>query len=74
MLTGYLYFGTPIRPLKSKIGTRVSSSYNRSILFVNTLENNVNRYTNSIDFSIENRKKDFFDGKIGAKISLILGK
>jgi hypothetical protein len=70
MLTGYLYFGTPIRPLKSKIGTRVSSSYNRSILFVNTLENNVNRYTNSIDFSIENRKKDFFDGKIGAKISL----
>ena len=70
MLTGYLYYGTPIRPIKSKIGIRGSSTYNKSILFVNTLENKVNRYNNSIDFSIENRKKDIFDAKIGTKLSL----
>lgn len=70
LVTGYLYFGTPIRPIKSKISIRGSSTYNKSFLYVNTLENNVNRYNNSIDFSIENRKKDIFDAKIGTKLSL----
>ena len=68
-LSGYIYFGSPIRPLKSKINLRVNSSYNKSILFVNSEANNVDRTNNGIDFSIENRTKDKVDIKVGTKIS-----
>lgn len=68
-LTGYFYFGTPVRPLKSKINIRLNSSYNRSILFINTTENNVDRVTNGVDFSIENRRKETVDMKVGTSVS-----
>lgn len=69
LLSSYLYFGSPIRPLKSKINIRLNSSYNKSILFVNAIADDVNWYNNGIDFSIENRGKDVVDAKIGTKIS-----
>ncbi|MBL4594205.1 MAG: outer membrane beta-barrel protein [Flavobacteriales bacterium] len=68
-LSAYIYFGSPIRPLGSKINIRLNSSYNKSILFVNTDANDVDRYNNGIDFSIENRGKDIVDVKVGTKIS-----
>lgn len=69
LLSGYTFFGAPIRPIKSKIGIRLNSSYNKSILFVNTESNNVDRYNNGVDFSIENRNKKIVDIKIGTKIN-----
>jgi hypothetical protein len=69
-LSGYIYFGTPIRPIKSKINIRLNSSYNKSILFINAEENDVDRLNNGIDLNIENRNKDVFDVKLGSKISL----
>ncbi len=68
-LNAYFYFGTPVRKIKSKINIRLNSSYNKSILFINTTENNVDRITNGIDFSIENRNKDVIDAKIGTRLS-----
>lgn len=68
-LTSYIYFGTPVRSLKSKINIRLNSSYNKSILFINTTENNVNRITNGGSFSIENRKKETVDMSIGSSIN-----
>jgi Outer membrane protein beta-barrel family/CarboxypepD_reg-like domain len=68
-LSSFLYFGAPIRPLGSKINVRVNSSYNKSILFINTVSNNLDMYNNGIDFSIENRGKDIVDLKIGTKIN-----
>lgn len=65
----YLYFGTPIRPIKSKINIRTNSSFTRSILFVNTTANDVDRFSNSINFSIENRNKEIVDIKVGTRIS-----
>ncbi|PCI93893.1 MAG: hypothetical protein COB15_15485 [Flavobacteriales bacterium] len=68
-LSGYVYFGTPIRPLKCKINIRLNSSYNKSILFVNSDANDVDRFNNGVDFSVENRGKDKIDVKVGTKIS-----
>jgi hypothetical protein len=68
-LSGYVYFGSPIRPLGSKINIRVNSSYNRSILFINADKNDQDRYNNGIDFSIENRGKEVIDIKVGTKIN-----
>ncbi len=69
LFTGYAYYGTPIRAIKSKINLKLNSSYNKSILFVNTIEDNVDRITNGIDFSIENRRKEVVDASIGAEVS-----
>lgn len=68
-LNGYFYFGTPIRPIKSKINIRLNSSYNKSILFINTTENNVNRITNGGSVSLENRRKEVIDMSIGTSVS-----
>jgi len=68
-LNAYFYFGTPVRPLKSKINIRLNSSYNKSILFINTTENNVDRITNGGSFSIENRRKETVDMSVGTSIS-----
>ena len=67
--SAYIYFGSPIRPLGSKINIRINSSYNKSILFINSDANDVNMYNNGIDFSVENRGKDIVDIKVGTKIN-----
>lgn len=69
-ITGYFYYSTPIRPIGSKINIGLSSSYNRSIVFVNTIKNNVDRFSRTIDLSLENRNKELFDLKGGSRISI----
>ncbi len=70
LLSGYFYYGTPIRPIKSKINLSLNSSYNRSKLFVNLDENDVTRINNGVNFSIENRKKEIVDIRIGTNVNL----
>lgn len=69
-LSGYFYFGTPIRPIKAKINFGFNTNYNNSISFINTIRNNVDRITNIFDVSIENRKKEIVDAKIGTRLTL----
>lgn len=68
-ISGYFYFGTPIRPIKSKINIGANSTYNKSIVFINAIKNNVDRTSYAFDLSLENRNKDVIDAKVGAKIS-----
>ncbi len=68
-LRGFIDFSTPLRPLKTTIRLNFSSSWNRGILFVNDLENSTDRITNGVDLSFSNRKKEFFDATIGARLS-----
>lgn len=70
LTTAYLYFGSPIRPLKVKVNVNANSSFSRSILFINTQKNNLNRITNGADFSLENRNKDIFDVTVGSRFSI----
>ncbi len=68
-LSTFINYGTPIKPLKAKIRLEGNITYNRSILFVNTLENNVNRLMGSMGLTLENRNKEKFDLSVGARYS-----
>jgi len=69
-ISGYFYFGTPIRPIKTKINIGYNSNFNKSMAFVNTIRNNVDRLTHTVDLSFENRNKDVIDVKIGTRLNL----
>ncbi len=68
-LTGYVGFSTPIRKLKIKTNLNGNVTYNRGITFINTVENITNRLTSFGDFSLENRKKDVLDARIGTRLT-----
>ena len=58
---GSISYDTPLKFIRSKMGIRLTGTYNRGILFLNTIENKSNRLNTSIDFTIENRKKNIVD-------------
>ncbi|MCF8246535.1 MAG: outer membrane beta-barrel protein [Saprospiraceae bacterium] len=68
-LRGYVDFSTPLRPLKTTVRFGLNSSWNRGILFVNELQNSTDRFSNGVDLSFSNRKKEHFDATIGARLS-----
>ena len=65
----YADFNRPLRPLKVNLEINVNTQYNRSILYINSVENKANRWTNTFGFSLDNRKKKWIDAKIGARFS-----
>ena len=69
VLRGGLSFGTPLRFIKMNVRMGVNSSWNRGILYVNEVENNMTNWRNSFKLSFDNRKKDFVDLTIGGKLS-----
>lgn len=68
-LTGYVGFSTPIRKLKIKTNINGNVTYNRGITLINAVENTTNRVTSFLDFSLENRKKDIVDARIGTRLT-----
>ena len=66
----YISLGTPLKFIKSRLNFNPNFGFNRGISFVNALENTFNRFTPSVDFSLENRKKEIMDWMIGADLSL----
>ena len=59
-----------MRRSKAKINIRLNSSLSRSILFINTQKNNLERLTNGFDINLENRNKDIIDIKAGTRFSI----
>lgn len=68
-LSGGFQFRTPIRPIETNIRLSFNTYWNKGFLFVNGLENEVNRQQHSIRLSFDNRKKDLIDFTIGGRIS-----
>ena len=66
---GSISYDTPLKFMRSKMGIRLSGTYNQGILFLNSIENKSNRLNTSIDFTIENRKKDIVDILVGVNWS-----
>lgn len=62
---GYISFGTPLKFMRSKMNLSLNGNYNRGILFLNEVENLSNRWSTSVDFNIENRKKKVVDILLG---------
>ncbi len=68
-INGVISFGRPLKFIKSRFNIEGSSLYNRAILFINNQLNNTNRLVNSVDVSLENRKKEVVDITVGADLS-----
>ena len=62
-------FGTPLKFIGSKVNLDVNSINSRSRVFVNEVENKTNRWINTFDLSLENRKKKLFDLKAGIRLT-----
>lgn len=67
-LNGYVNFGKPIRAIKTNLNISLSSTYNRGILFVNEVENNTDRWQNSVEVGLDNRKKEKLDVSAGVRM------
>ncbi|MEM9391554.1 MAG: TonB-dependent receptor [Bacteroidota bacterium] len=67
---GYFSFSTPLKFIGAKVNMIGNTFYNRSQLFINQERNTVKRTINSIDISLENRKKALFDLTVGGKLEL----
>ena len=63
------HFNTPIRKLGVKIGANPVLTYTNGITLINGVENPTNRLTSTMDFSIENRKKEWLDILVGARVT-----
>ena len=62
-------FSTPLRWMKTKINLNLSSNYNRGLLFVNNSENIVDRFINTVNIKLENRKKKVVDTGVGVRLT-----
>ncbi|MEO0468265.1 MAG: outer membrane beta-barrel family protein [Bacteroidota bacterium] len=62
-------YGMPIRPLGVRVNLDANLVYGRSLLFVNELENTVERLIGQYEFTIENRKKDVVDLLLGVSLT-----
>ncbi len=69
LLNGYCNFSTPFRPLKTNFQIAWNATYNRGVLFVNATPNNTDRWINSVDISLDNRKKERIDATIGLRLT-----
>jgi outer membrane receptor protein involved in Fe transport len=67
---GGLSYGRPIRPIGARINLDYSVSHNRGVELLNERENRSRVWQNSVDASVDNRDKDIFDVRAGARFSL----
>lgn len=61
-------YGTPIRPLKSRINLEAALAYNRSFNQINGRENRTDQRMASTDLRLENRFKEKFDLSGGLRL------
>lgn len=62
-------YGRPIRPLGADIDIEYSVAHTRGVELLNEVQNNSRIWRNSIDVSLENRDKDVFEVRGGARLS-----
>ncbi|WP_299452708.1 TonB-dependent receptor [uncultured Microscilla sp.] len=66
---GYLAFNTPLRWMYAKVNLQVNGMFNQGLVFINDVQNTIQRQRHSIDIRLENFKKRRMDIRIGAKFS-----
>ena len=68
-LSGNVSYSSPINALKAKYRVSLNSSLISGINFINEKENNIDRWTNSINLTLENKLKTKFDMSVGVILS-----
>jgi hypothetical protein len=74
ILNGYINYTAPIPISGMKLNINQDAIYNSGILFINEVENRTKRWNLSTDFNIENRKKEFWDWRVGVDVRYNLNK
>lgn len=60
-------YDMPLKPLKSTFKIKLSADLANSILFINAIQNNVNRLGSGFNVSLENKNKKYVDALLGYK-------
>ena len=68
-LTGYASFGTPLKFIRTRLELNSNVSYNRSKLFINTIENDLDRWTRSVGLSFSSMNSEVVEYQVGARFS-----
>ena len=66
---GEIDFSTPVRKLGINFHANPSESFNRGFNLVNGIENVNTSFTHSFTMSIDNRKKEKWDGSLGGSVA-----
>lgn len=64
---GGLTYGRPIRPIGAQVNVNYGVDYTRGVELLNGSENDSRVWRNTVDASIDNRDKDVFDLRAGAR-------
>ncbi len=64
-----LSYSSPIRSIGAKYRLRSNLNFQDQIQFINGVQNDAKRYTTALTASLENRKKEKWDGEISARWS-----
>ena len=68
-MNGGATYGRPIRSFGARINLNYTFNYTRGVEILNELENNSRVLRNTIDASLDNRDKEFFDVRAGARFA-----
>lgn len=63
-------FNTPIRPLAITFNTRLSEGWDKSISYVNNVENEQTAWSHELELRFENRKKKVLDWQVGGSVQM----
>lgn len=66
----FVSYSSPLNFMKAKFRTGVSSSVVKGINFINNIENDINRWVNNYNLTLENKKKDKIDVSTSLRWSL----
>ncbi len=69
VLTGSMNYQMPIRPLKVKIGLNLREQFTQTIQPINGVDNELKRFVHRLGFTVENRKKQSLDLRVGTRVS-----
>ena len=68
-ISSFFGLGMPLRFIKTRLNVHANFSYNKGLLFVNSIEDKTDRFTTSLEISFDNQNKDIFDIALGAGFS-----
>jgi hypothetical protein len=68
LINGQASFSTPLRFIKSNIDIRTNFNFNRGILFVNNIENDLDQLNGDLTVALSNRKQEVIAAEIGSTI------
>jgi hypothetical protein len=68
-LAGGATYGRPIRPIGAQVNLNYNVNYTRGVELLSEEENNSRVWRNTVDASLENRDKELFEVRAGARLA-----